>query len=85
MLGEKLLTPDSTEEEIQKKFEEYIEEEAQQEMIRKSLKEGKTVYSGYIGFEECEYNYAALFGNLWAKLENASDDEFTGIDTDLSY
>lgn len=85
MLGEKLLTPDSTEEEIQHAFkEEYIDEE-EQEMVRKALKEGKTVYSGYVVFEECEYNYGAMFEELWRKLEDASSNEFVRIDGNLDY
>lgn len=85
MLGDKLLTPDSTEEQIQHAFdEEYIDEE-EQEMIRKALKEGKAVYNGCIVFEECEYNYAGLFEKLWGKLEETSKDEFIAIDGNLDY
>ena len=85
MLGKRLLTPDSSEEEIQQAFEdEYIEKE-EQEMIRKALKEGKTVYSGWVVFEESEYNYGAMFENLWMKLEDASSDDFVRIDGNLDY
>lgn len=85
MLGKRLLTPDSNEEEIQQAFEaEYIDKE-EQEMIRKALKEGKTVYSGWVVFEECEYNYGAMFEELWMKLENASSDDFVRIDGNLDY
>ncbi len=85
MLGEKLLTPDSTEEEIQHAFEEEYIDEEEQEMVRKALKEGKTVYSGYVVFEECEYNYGAMFEELWRKLEDASGNEFVRIDGNLDY
>lgn len=85
MLGEKLLTPDSTEEKIRRIFEEEYINEEEQKMIRKALKEGKTVYSGCVVFDECEYDYGAMFENLWRKLEDASGDEFVGIDTDLNY
>ncbi len=85
MLGEKLLTPDSTEEEIQHAFEEEYIDEEEQEMVRKALKEGKTVYSGYVVFEECEYNYGAMFEELWRKLEDASGNEFVRIDVNLDY
>ena len=85
MLGDKLLTPDSTEEQIQHAFdEEYIDEE-EQEMIRQALKEGKTVYNVQVVFEECEYNYADLFEKLWGKLEETSKDEFIAIDGNLDY
>lgn len=85
MLGEKLLTPDSSEEEIQHAFEEAYIDEEEQEMIRRSLKEGKTVYNGCVVFECCEYNYGALFEELWEKLENDSGDEFIRIDGSLDY
>lgn len=85
MLGEKLLTPDSTEEKIRRIFEEEYINEKEQKMIRKALKEGKTVYSGCVVFDECEYDYGAMFEDLWRKLEDASSDEFVGIDTDLNY
>lgn len=85
MLGEKLLTPDSGEEEIQQAFKEEYIDKKEQEMIRKALKEGKTVYSGYIVFEESEYNYGAMFEDLWRKLEDVSSDEFVTIDGNLDY
>ncbi|MBD5485148.1 MAG: hypothetical protein HDR18_06435 [Lachnospiraceae bacterium] len=85
MMGEKLLSPSSAEEEIQKVFDEnYINNEKQQE-IRKALKEGKTIYSGCIDFECCDYNYAELFENLWEKLDDAGEKSFEVIDGDLSY
>lgn len=85
MMGRKLLTPDSTEEQIQQVFEEnYIDEEYQEE-IYKALKEGKTVYGGDIVFECCEDNYASMFEELWQKLEAADKEDFIAIDGDLSY
>lgn len=85
MLGKKMLAPDSTEEQIQKVFEEeYIDEEKQQE-IRKALQDGKTIYGGCVCFECCEYDYAALLENLWNQLEKAGDENFVTIDGDLSY
>ena len=85
MLGEKLLTPDSTEEEIQHAFEEEYIDEEKQDLVRKALKEGKTVYSGCVDFEECVYNYSTILEELWRKLEDVSKDEFVRIDGDLSY
>lgn len=85
MLGNKLLTPDSTEEQIQHAFdEEYIDED-EQEMIRKALKEGKTVYKGRVVFECCDDDYAGLFEELWEKLEQTTKDEFITIDGNLDY
>lgn len=86
MMGKKLLSPDSTEEKIQEVFdEEYIEDEKQQQEIRKALKAGKTIYGGWIDFECCEDNYAELFEKLWKKLDDAGEKNFEVIDGDLSY
>lgn len=85
MLGEKILTPGSTEDEIQKAFDENYIEEEQQEEIRESLKEGKTVFCGCIDFECCEYNYGDLFETLWDKLEEAGKEDFEAIDGSLEY
>ncbi len=85
MLGNKMLSPDNTEEEIQNIFEEYGVSDKKQEGIRKALKEGKTIYTGYIDFECCDYNYADLFVKLWERLESAEEKTFEIIDGDLSY
>ena len=85
MLGKKLLTPDSSEEQIQEAFEEEYIDEEYQDTIRKMLKEGKTIYNGWIEFEDCESQFAWLFEKLWSRLEEASQEEITIIDGDLSY
>lgn len=85
MLGRKMLSPDSKEEEIQKIFEEEYIDEEQQEEIRSALKAGKTVYYGSVTFECSEYDYAELLETLWEKMKEASEDEFVIIDGDLSY
>ena len=85
MMGEKMLTPKSTEEEIQKVFDEnYIDDEKRQEILR-ALKEGKTIYGDCIDFECCDYNYAELFEKLWSKLDDAGEKSIEIIDGDLSY
>ena len=85
MLGRKMLSPDSEEEEIQKIFEEEYIDEEQQEEIRSALKAGKTVYYGSVTFECREYDYAELHETQWEKMKEASEDEFVIIDGDLSY
>ena len=85
MLGKKLLTPDSSEEQIQEAFEEEYIDEEYQDTIRKMLKEGKTIYNGWIEFEDSESQFAWLFEKLWSRLEEASQEEITIIDGDLSY
>lgn len=51
MLGVRMLTPESTEEEISAVFEENYIEEEMQDRIRQALKAGKTVYSDWVEFE----------------------------------
>lgn len=85
MLGKKMLTPGSTEEQIQKVFEEeYINEDYQKE-IRKALQEGRTIYGDCVCFECCEYDYAELLERLWKQLEEAGGGNFVTIDGNLSY
>ncbi|MCM1046498.1 MAG: hypothetical protein NC417_13410 [Candidatus Gastranaerophilales bacterium] len=85
MLGEELLSPESTEEEIQEFFDEYYIDDDKQSDIRRALKDGKAIYSDYVVFEEADYKYARLFEELWEKLENGGREEFEIIDGDLSY
>ena len=85
LLGQKVLTPDSTEEQIaQFVEEEYIEDERER-LIRKALQEGKSIYYGCVSFEDCEYSYSDAFETLWANLEKCTPENFTMIDGDLSY
>lgn len=87
LLGELILTPDSTEEEIQKVFEdewEFENEDVQAE-VREALAKGQSIYSGYVNYEEADYHYAAVFEKLWSALEKVDKDSFTPIKDDLSY
>lgn len=85
MLGCKMLSPDSTEEEIKKKCEEAYIDEEQQAKIRSALKAGKTVYYGGVIFEWSEQDYAEHFQTLWKMMEDTGEDEFIVIDGDLEY
>ena len=85
MLGKDILTPESTEEEIQKVFAAYYMKEERQSPIRQALAEGKSVRLGDVEFECCEEVYATLFTDLWEALEKADPDTFTAIDGDLDY
>lgn len=85
MLGEKLLSPENTEEEIREFFDEYYIDDDKQDDIRRALKNGKTIYSDSVIFEETDYNYARLFQVLWEKLENGGREEFEIIDGNLDY
>ena len=86
-LGKPVLTPESTEEEIKKAFEENWEfgSEENQQKVRDVLKEGKSVYSDIVCFEECEYDYAAVFEKLWGIMNENTDGDFVEIDTCLLY
>lgn len=85
MFGRKMLSPDNTEEEIQKVFDEFYIDDEEQMDIRRALKEGKTIYGGCIDFECSDYSYAELFEKLWEKLGDAGENDFEVIDGDLSY
>ena len=88
LLGEEILSPDSSEEEIQEVFQEYYEfeeDEDRQQEVRKRLEEGKSIYAGQISFEECDYSYADLFQHIWQIMEEYSDSGFEAIKDDLSY
>lgn len=83
LLGEVLLTPDSTEEEIQKMLEQDSKYEENEAEIRKALQEGKTIYGGCVIYENCDEQYADMFIDLWRNLERCSNGDFEAIDGDL--
>lgn len=85
MLGKKMLTTVSTEEEIQKVIdEEYLSDSCEDE-IRVALKDGKDIYGGWIDFEDCSYHLADMFISLWNKLEETDGENFVAIDGSLEY
>lgn len=83
MLGNAILTPSSSEEEIQKTFDDFYISEENQAAIRQALADGKTVYRGCVNFECCEETQAELFERLWEALEDAAPDTFSILDGDL--
>ena len=85
MMGDAILTPESSEEEIQKVFKDHYIYDEDQDAIRQALAAGKTVFQGDIDFECCEDTYAELFERLWKVLENAAPDTFSVLDGDLNY
>lgn len=85
MLGKNILTPESTEEEVQAFFDDHYIGEERQSSIRQALAEGKSIRMGNVDFDCCEETYAALFANLWRALEKAGPDTFITIDGDLDY
>lgn len=87
LLGEKVLTPQSTEEEIRKVFAESYEfgNEKCRQAVRRALKEGKTVYAGWVALEECERRYGRIFEEVWRIMWENSEGDFVAIDDVLSY
>lgn len=85
MLGKKLMAPDISKEEMQEVFEENYINEDEQERIRKALKEGKTIYGGYVSFDEGDYDLGNMYIQLWRMLEEADGENFEAIDGSLSY
>lgn len=86
MMGDTILTPESSEEEIHKAFKEnYIWDDDEQAAVRQALSEGKTIRHGDVDFECCEDTYAELFERLWKVLESAAPDTFSILDGDLNY
>ena len=86
MMGDTILTPESSEEEIHKAFKEnHIWDDDEQTAVRQALAEGKTIRHGDVDFECCEDTYAELFERLWKVLENAAPDTFSVLDGDLNY
>lgn len=83
MLGKRILTPGSTEEEIEKVFDEYWVED--EEAVREALKAGQDIHYGWVSFEETDYNYAELFEDIWKLLEENGEGNFRAISDDLSY
>lgn len=83
MLGNAILTPSSSEEEIQKTFDDFYISEENQAAIRQALADGKTVYRDCVNFECCEETQAELFERLWEALEDADPDTFSILDGDL--
>ena len=86
LLGEKFLSPEASEQDIQDFFEEYVYEEEQQEAVLQALKNGKSIFCGWVNFEEND-GYAYMLQELWDKLEksNTDTDNFDIIDGDLRY
>lgn len=86
-LGTPVLTPESSDEEIQKVFDEdyHFEDEDIQNAAREALKAGKSVYSGIVSYEDTEYSYASVFEKIWGIMEENGDGDFEEINGDLSY
>jgi hypothetical protein len=87
LLGEKILSPTSTEEEIQQCFEDNycFYNDSNKQGAKKALTNGLCVYCGNVVFEECEYSIENIYTNIWRIIAENSDGDFEAIDDDLSY
>ena len=81
-LGEKILSPESTEEEITTVIEnESLEYD--EKSIRKALKQGQSIYLGYVAYDDGEYRMLDLFQDFWKAFSKADNKNFTQINTEL--
>jgi hypothetical protein len=87
ILGEMNLTPENTEEEIENGFDDsyYFDYEEDRKEARKALANGLSVYSGEVVFEECEWQLAKIYTDIWNIVKENSDGDFKAIEADLSY
>lgn len=49
------------------------------------LNNGLSIYGGLIDFECCDYDYAALYKDLWKELSKNNPNDFIELDTNLNY
>lgn len=84
-LGEKIISPKSSDEEIQEAIEEnYLPEEIDPN-IRDKLSKGFDIYTGNVDFEEAEYHLADIYQKLWEILSKSENENFVEIETSLEY
>lgn len=84
-LGKKVLTPDSTEDEIKEFIEDRYCNEDKEAEIRKALAQGKSIYVGGFDYEIAEDTINGLIKSLWEKLDEVEENKITIIDGDLDY
>ena len=81
-LGEKILSPESSEKEITTVIEnESLEYD--EKSIRKALKQGQSIYLGYVAYDDGEYRMSDLFQDFWKAFSKADNKNFTQINTEL--
>ncbi len=90
LLGDEILSADSSDEEVAQCLtneENYWfgENEKMAERVRKIHAEGKSLYSGYVSFEEADYGLREIYKSLWDTLEDNGAGDFEVLDGDLYY
>ena len=92
-LGQKILSPENSDAEINEAIEEDYDIENNEGKIRKALSEGKTICEGILAFEERDcictdegnYDLSDICQAIWHILEENSEGNFDVIDDDLEY
>lgn len=81
--GEKVLTPNSTEEEILQFFEDNYIDKKMKEEIRVALSAGKSIYTGSIieegGYDDSTFNIN-ICSEIWKIFEQSGNGNFSIID-----
>lgn len=84
-LGEKILSPQSSNEKIKEAIEEIYLMDENESNVRDKLSKGFDIYSGNVDFEEAEYSLASIYQELWEILAKSENENFVEIETSLEY
>lgn len=84
-LGEKILSPQSSNEKIKEAIEEIYLMDENESNVRDKLSNGFDIYSGNVDFEEAEYSLASIYQELWEILAKSENENFVEIETSLEY
>ena len=83
LLGEEVLKPGATEEEIDAACDEYSEMKYHKDQIKELLEEGKMICVGEVIFDGMHDDYGSFLQRLWDVIEENGD--FDQVDTDLDF
>lgn len=84
-LGEKILSPKSSNETIQETIKKIYLMDENESNVRDKLSNGFDIYSGDVDFDEAEYRLAAIYQKLWEILAKSENENFVEIETSLEY
>lgn len=83
-LGEEVLSPESSEEEIREFLEDEEMDPEEQGRIRQLLAQGKSVYKGEVIFDDSVLDVATIHEEIWDLMRESGKGSFIPIETDLS-
>ena len=69
LLGKLVLSPESTEEDIENFFNRVYCDEKEKQKIIEELKKGNSIFAGSIDFECSEYVIKEIYQELWSALQ----------------